>query len=377
MSEQTEGDNAGWAIGPSIAMELDIALSVVQGYFGIGGLPEDVVALLQSLAPDWLAEAPDLLGEGSHIVSILGWAADLADHVQDGDYGRATLAIRQLTVEEALARVTAQAQPYGLTPDASLLPAERLVDLWLSLIVALYTSLGFDFAPEDRLVRRTRQDLARVARILTGGDLHARFWQWLDRFYYGSYHSWREAHAETFEVMERRVITALGAREHEGQPPEIDWLPELSPLRRYPELQSAVRQGRVRVFFWVEPIGLSDLWTLLPGWLLVSFAEPGAVYQNFQAFAADVAGRAKALADPTRLIILRMIRHFGLINTEMARALGLSRPTVSVHAKILREAGLIESHREGREVRHQIVRQEVLRLLHDLNQFLDLEDEEE
>jgi DNA-binding transcriptional ArsR family regulator len=172
-------------------------------------------------------------------------------------------------------------------------------------------------------------------------------------------------------------MTALGARERLGQPPETAWLPEINPLLRYPELGSAVREGRLQVFFWIEPIGMSDLWELLPGWLLISFAEPGALYQNFQAFADDVANRTKALADPTRLIILRMIRHFSLINTEMAHALGLSRPTVSVHAKILREAGLIESRRDGRETRHQIVRAEVLRLLRDLQQFLDLEDEGE
>lgn len=68
----------------------------------------------------------------------------------------------------------------------------------------------------------------------------------------------------------------------------------------------------------MEPLELSDLWALLPGWVLVSFAEPGILYQNSQAFAVDVANRAKALANPTRLIILRMIRHFSLINYEHA-----------------------------------------------------------
>ena len=72
-----------------------------------------------------------------------------------------------------------------------------------------------------------------------------------------------------------------------------------------------------------------------------------------------------------------MIRNFGLINTEMAEALGLARQTVSIHAKILREAGLIRSHREGREVRHEIVPSEVHRLFRDLKRLLDLEDQGE
>ena len=75
---------------------------------------------------------------------------------------------------------------------------------------------------------------------------------------------------------------------------------------------------------------------------------------------------------PTRLMILRMIRQFDLMNTEMADLLGLSRPTVSVHARILREAGLIRSYEDGRAVRHQIVPEAVRELFDDLEKLLDL-----
>jgi ArsR family transcriptional regulator len=56
----------------------------------------------------------------------------------------------------------------------------------------------------------------------------------------------------------------------------------------------------------------------------------------------------------------------------MARFFGLSRPTVSNHAKILREAGLIDSRQEGRQVRHRINPDELHRLFDDLVEFLDL-----
>jgi ArsR family transcriptional regulator, arsenate/arsenite/antimonite-responsive transcriptional repressor len=372
--EETREKKGGWAIGPSIATELDIALSTVNGYFSIGGLPEDVMALLDTLPDDWLSEAPHILGEDGHLLSILGSAADLLDMTSEGDYGRVTLAIRELTQENALARLAARTRRLGIEPDATLPLPEQLLALWLAHTVALYAEAGFELGPEDGVVLSARRDLARVTRILHGGDLHARFWHWLDRFYYGFYGPWREERVEAMQALEQRAMAALGAAAGEGVPPDTAWLPEISPLRQYPELALAVHQGRFRVLFWVEPFGLSDLWALLPGWVLVSFAEPGMLYQNFRAVADDVASRAKALADPTRLIILRMIRHFGMINTEMANALGLARPTVSVHAKILRDAGLIESHREGRETRHKIVRAEILRLLHDLTQFLDIEE---
>jgi ArsR family transcriptional regulator len=244
----------------------------------------------------------------------------------------------------------------------------------MALRKALFADIGLPVKPGEQVMRRTRQDVERAIRLLPGGDLHARFWHWLDRFYYGLYAPWRQARAETLASSEARARTALGSGEGRRTAPSLDWLPSVSPLHTHPELAEAVQEGRLRVVFWVEPFGLADLWSLHPGLLLVSFAEPGGLYQGFEAFAADVAGRASALGDPTRLIILRMIRNFGMINTEMAAALGLSRPTVSVHAKILREAGLIRSQRQGRQVRHEIVPEEVARLFADLRTLLDLEE---
>ena len=60
----------------------------------------------------------------------------------------------------------------------------------------------------------------------------------------------------------------------------------------------------------------------------------------------------------------------------MARFFGLSRPTVSNHAKILREAGLIDSRQEGRQVRHSINPDALHRLFGDLVEFLDIPERE-
>jgi DNA-binding transcriptional ArsR family regulator len=377
MTDNEMANNTGWSMGQSIAVELDVALSIVKGYFGVGQLPEEAISLQRALPADWQAEASEMLGESRHLLSILEAAASLAGVIQEGDYGRATLAIRELTVEEALARAEAAAgryEPAGGGAPAELPAVVRLAELWLAVKMALFTDLSLPIRPGDPLAQRRRQDMEHAARILRGGDLHDRFWHWLDRFYYGFYQPWREAQAGTMAALETRAMAMLGAREHWGDPPSMAWLPEISPLRIHPELAAAVQAGRLRIFFWIEPFGLADLWSLQAGWLLLSFAEPGTLYQNFHAFAGDVAARAKALGDPTRLIILRMIRHLGLHNTEMANALGLARPTVSVHAKILRDAGLIRSHREGREVRHELVPEEVQRLFRDLRDLLDLED---
>lgn len=55
----------------------------------------------------------------------------------------------------------------------------------------------------------------------------------------------------------------------------------------------------------------------------------------------------RALADPTRLRIVALVRRLELAVGELALILGQSQPRVSRHLKILADAGLIERAREG------------------------------
>lgn len=54
-----------------------------------------------------------------------------------------------------------------------------------------------------------------------------------------------------------------------------------------------------------------------------------------------------ALADPTRLRIMRLLDHLELAVGELAQVLGQSQPRVSRHVAILCDSGLAERHREG------------------------------
>lgn len=59
---------------------------------------------------------------------------------------------------------------------------------------------------------------------------------------------------------------------------------------------------------------------------------------------------AKALADPTRLMLLSLITRFDSMPMtvgDLAVQVGVSQPTVSGHLKLLREAGLVELERKG------------------------------
>ncbi len=54
-----------------------------------------------------------------------------------------------------------------------------------------------------------------------------------------------------------------------------------------------------------------------------------------------------ALADPTRLRILMLLRAMELSVGEIAQVLGQSQPRVSRHVRILIDAGLAERRKEG------------------------------
>jgi DNA-binding transcriptional ArsR family regulator len=383
MNVDSRRENAAWEVGTSIALELDEALTAATGQYAIGGLPEEMAGLIRAIPSDWLAEWRQMMGESRGAISLLSTAAGLAGVLREDDYSRMTMAARELTAEAALARAVAGAAVEGVAADRLLPVGECLADVAARWRSALYERLGFAASGRERQEAQVRRDTTLGGRILLGGDLSSRFWHWLDRFYYGMYEPWRTSRGPVMRRLEQRATLALGTSERAGEQPEISWLPAQSPALRYPELRAAVVEGKLDLFFWVEPIGLADAWLLEPPadasarpTLFVSFAEPGELYRNFQAFADDVARRAAALADPTRLILLRLIRHFDMVNTELADYLQLARPTVSVHAKILREAGLIRSSQDGRLVRHEILASEVRRLFSDLEMLLDLPPED-
>ncbi len=57
----------------------------------------------------------------------------------------------------------------------------------------------------------------------------------------------------------------------------------------------------------------------------------------------------QALADPIRREILRMVRNAPLSAGAIAGAFSVSRPAVSRHLRVLREAGLVIDEASGRE----------------------------
>jgi ArsR family transcriptional regulator, arsenate/arsenite/antimonite-responsive transcriptional repressor len=74
------------------------------------------------------------------------------------------------------------------------------------------------------------------------------------------------------------------------------------------------------------------------------------VYPDVErAEAARMATVAKALGDPIRLQLVDVLRkHAGKVCVcELVPLFDLSQPTVSHHLKVLRDAGLVDSERQG------------------------------
>ena len=77
--------------------------------------------------------------------------------------------------------------------------------------------------------------------------------------------------------------------------------------------------------------------------------EPVAYPDLREQQAQRIATIAKALGDPIRLQLVDVLRkHAGKVCVcELVPLFDLSQPTVSHHLKVLREAGIVESERQG------------------------------
>ena len=62
----------------------------------------------------------------------------------------------------------------------------------------------------------------------------------------------------------------------------------------------------------------------------------------------------KALSDPNRIKILKMLQHKMMCVCELQTALQIAQPSVSKHLKILEYAGLVDSKKDGMWVNYHL-----------------------
>jgi DNA-binding transcriptional ArsR family regulator len=392
----------GWMIGYSLPNELDAVLYYASSREGfvIPRLPPAVGTLIQTVNPEWLADWQQLFPELTNSFATLELMGRWANTTFEVDFQRATLPMREMTLRDAIDQRASQLKAYGEPITVHKPVVATLQALEQKLTLTIYKESGFPNPNETIISKRIATEVERTAAVLRDGKHHSKFWMLVDRFYYETYLPWRTERIPYMEALAQRAALVLGGNVVEKNnpsaptdfppntssggfpsgvlyynniPPTIEWLPSQNILRNNAKLGEQVQKGKTTVYFWVEPFELFDSSFMEPGILATSFAEPGVTFENFVKFVETLGSRAQAFADPTRLVIMRLIRHFSLDNTTMSNYMGISRPTVSEHARILREAGFIQSYQEGRQARHEVQPEAVAQFLRDLIDFLDLD----
>jgi DNA-binding transcriptional ArsR family regulator len=69
----------------------------------------------------------------------------------------------------------------------------------------------------------------------------------------------------------------------------------------------------------------------------------------------------KALGDPTRLRIVKLLERGELCVCQLTAALGMGQSRISRHLAILKDAGLIEDRRAGKWVHYRLCRRDAAR----------------
>jgi ArsR family transcriptional regulator len=64
----------------------------------------------------------------------------------------------------------------------------------------------------------------------------------------------------------------------------------------------------------------------------------------------------KALSDPNRVKIVKMLGKKKLCVCEITAILGIAQPTVSKHLKVLEDAGFVESQKDGLWVNYYLLK---------------------
>jgi ArsR family transcriptional regulator, arsenate/arsenite/antimonite-responsive transcriptional repressor len=87
---------------------------------------------------------------------------------------------------------------------------------------------------------------------------------------------------------------------------------------------------------------------------------------------AEVTRLLAAIGDPARLQVLLMLKHRGRMNVNgIASNFKLSRPTVSHHLRVLKDADMVCSEKVGQEVYYTARCDHLVTVLRDLLRAID------
>jgi DNA-binding transcriptional ArsR family regulator len=144
-------------------------------------------------------------------------------------------------------------------------------------------------------------------------------------------------------------------------------------VARRPEWARAVRDAARNGTLVLTPVLCCRGGHIVSSGGVLSIAAPADAQDSLSVrrfYAAEVASRLKVLSDPTRVALLSQLACDPMSVTELARLYDLAQPTVSIHVRQLREAGLIESKKTGGRTIYSVPRDRVQQLLDEAGDLL-------
>jgi DNA-binding transcriptional ArsR family regulator len=192
---------------------------------------------------------------------------------------------------------------------------------------------------------------ARLARLHADAALHRAYSGLLRDIWDAAGEAWR---ATGRSAVERAAARLQASVDHGTQP--WDLIPEQHLARRepYDALTRAALAARTALLTPTYFAGQYGHVIDLPGAYSIAIGtgvSPDVAARRTRA--EQVATGLKLLADPTRLLILTELEQGEATVGDLARTVGVSQPTASVHVKQLREAGLLVATRDGASVRYR------------------------
>ena len=99
----TDTGGKGWSLVNSIIGELDTVLFFISDRSGIGSSLVDFYPVTRNIPSEWVEELGNIFGKQAEIRSILEYAALIAGTFKEEDFSKATIPIREMDFESALA----------------------------------------------------------------------------------------------------------------------------------------------------------------------------------------------------------------------------------------------------------------------------------
>ena len=92
----------------------------------------------------------------------------------------------------------------------------------------------------------------------------------------------------------------------------------------------------------------------LPGPPAVTHCRPNLTIFRYYAKYRNMNRVFKALSDPSRRQVLQLLRRRPMTAGELADEFDLSKPTMSAHFGVLREAGLVDASKKGTTITYRL-----------------------